>query len=81
MRHCGCLFNVYGSSRAVRERCMLFMSKYINMYFFVALVDISLNNSFTTNLQVRTDRIVFKLFGKDPNDFPLVLRTQVYTKT
>ncbi|KAK9991981.1 hypothetical protein SO802_026966 [Lithocarpus litseifolius] len=27
--------------------------------------------------QVRTDRIVFKLFGKDPNDFPLVLRTQI----
>lgn len=31
-----------------------------------------------TNLQGRTDRIVFKLFGKDPNDLPLVLRTQVY---
>ncbi|KAB9584445.1 hypothetical protein FH972_027047 [Carpinus fangiana] len=27
--------------------------------------------------QTRTDRIVFKLFGKDPNDFPLVLRTQI----
>ncbi|KAI4335070.1 hypothetical protein L6164_013751 [Bauhinia variegata] len=27
--------------------------------------------------QSRTDRIVFKLFGKDPNDFPLVLRTQI----
>ncbi|KAL0457553.1 UNVERIFIED_CONTAM: Squamosa promoter-binding-like protein 12, partial [Sesamum latifolium] len=27
-------------------------------------------------LQSRTDRIVFKLFGKDPNDFPLVLRKQ-----
>ncbi|KAL2229637.1 UNVERIFIED_CONTAM: Squamosa promoter-binding-like protein 1 [Sesamum indicum] len=26
--------------------------------------------------QSRTDRIVFKLFGKDPNDFPLVLRKQ-----
>ena len=47
----------------------------------MALVDISLNNSFITNLQVRTDRIVFKLFGKDPNDLPLVLRTQVCTKT
>ncbi|XP_077240490.1 squamosa promoter-binding-like protein 12 [Tasmannia lanceolata] len=27
--------------------------------------------------QIRTDRIVFKLFGKDPNDFPLVLRAQI----
>lgn len=25
----------------------------------------------------RTDRIVFKLFGKDPNDFPVALRTQI----
>ncbi|XP_015574731.1 squamosa promoter-binding-like protein 1 isoform X2 [Ricinus communis] len=24
-----------------------------------------------------TDRIVFKLFGKDPNDFPITLRTQI----
>ncbi|TKY54314.1 Squamosa promoter-binding protein 1 [Spatholobus suberectus] len=24
-----------------------------------------------------TDRIVFKLFGKDPNDFPLLLRSQI----
>ncbi|KAG2721204.1 hypothetical protein I3760_02G071100 [Carya illinoinensis] len=28
-------------------------------------------------VQGRTDRIVFKLFGKDPNDLPLVLRTQI----
>ncbi|MED6146245.1 Cysteine desulfurase mitochondrial [Stylosanthes scabra] len=27
--------------------------------------------------QSRTDRIVFKLFGKEPNDFPLVLRAQI----
>ncbi|XP_023765746.1 squamosa promoter-binding-like protein 1 isoform X2 [Lactuca sativa] len=27
--------------------------------------------------QSRTDRIVFKLFGKDPNELPLVLRNQV----
>ncbi|CAL5346771.1 unnamed protein product [Camellia sinensis] len=27
--------------------------------------------------QSRTDRIVFKLFGKDPSDFPLVLRKQI----
>ncbi|KAJ6720885.1 TRANSCRIPTION FACTOR SBP FAMILY-RELATED [Salix viminalis] len=27
--------------------------------------------------QSRTDRIVFKLFGKDPNDFPVALRTQI----
>jgi hypothetical protein len=41
-------------------------------------VDISLKNSFPTNFQSRTDRIVFKLFGKDPNDFPIVLRTQIF---
>lgn len=29
--------------------------------------------------QSRTDRIVFKLFGKNPNDFPLVLRSQVFS--
>ncbi|KAJ8620425.1 hypothetical protein MRB53_028954 [Persea americana] len=27
--------------------------------------------------QSRTDRIVFKLFGKDPNEFPLTLRAQI----
>ncbi|GAA0152189.1 hypothetical protein LIER_10730 [Lithospermum erythrorhizon] len=27
--------------------------------------------------QSRTDRIVFKLFGRDPNDFPLVLKAQI----
>ncbi|KAF9669209.1 hypothetical protein SADUNF_Sadunf14G0084000 [Salix dunnii] len=27
--------------------------------------------------QSRTDRIVFKLFGKEPNDFPFVLRAQI----
>ncbi|XAR56938.1 hypothetical protein NMG60_11024910 [Bertholletia excelsa] len=27
--------------------------------------------------QSRTDRIVFKLFGKDPSDFPLLLRKQI----
>ncbi|CAH1454521.1 unnamed protein product [Lactuca virosa] len=27
--------------------------------------------------QSRTDRIVFKLFGKDPNELPLVLRNQI----
>ncbi|XP_027330302.1 squamosa promoter-binding-like protein 12 isoform X2 [Abrus precatorius] len=27
--------------------------------------------------QSRTGRIVFKLFGKDPNDFPLILRSQI----
>nr|AGI62059.1 SQUAMOSA promoter-binding-like 11 [Erycina pusilla] len=28
--------------------------------------------------QIRTDRIVFKLFGKNPNDFPLALRAQIF---
>ncbi|KAI3841217.1 hypothetical protein MKX03_004921 [Papaver bracteatum] len=34
-------------------------------------------SSSSGDAQTRTDRIVFKLFGKDPNDFPLVLRSQV----
>lgn len=29
-------------------------------------------------LQSHTDRIVFKLFGKEPGDFPIVLRAQVF---
>ncbi|XP_072997087.1 squamosa promoter-binding-like protein 6 [Typha latifolia] len=29
------------------------------------------------DIQCRTDRIVFKLFGKDPHDLPLVLRAQI----
>lgn len=29
-------------------------------------------------MQNRTDRIVFKLFGKDPSDFPFVVRAQVF---
>jgi hypothetical protein len=37
--------------------------------------------TFQTNsffyFQCRTDRIVFKLFGKDPHDFPMDLRAQV----
>ncbi|KAK7363411.1 hypothetical protein VNO77_05554 [Canavalia gladiata] len=36
------------------------------------------SDSTTTQVEVsRTDRIVFKLFGKDPNDFPLILRSQI----
>lgn len=34
-------------------------------------------SSSSEEAQSRTDRIVFKLFGKDPNDFPLALRTQI----
>nr|QMV47666.1 squamosa-binding protein-like 1B [Paeonia suffruticosa] len=37
----------------------------------------SAQSSSSGEAQSRTDRIVFKLFGKDPNDFPLVLRTQI----
>ncbi|KDO86822.1 hypothetical protein CISIN_1g001971mg [Citrus sinensis] len=33
--------------------------------------------SSSSDAQSRTDRIVFKLFGKEPNDFPLVLRAQI----
>lgn len=41
---------------------------------------ISIDCGFLSNFQNRTDRIVFKLFGKDPNDFPVALRTQVYSE-
>ncbi|KAK7259146.1 hypothetical protein RIF29_24745 [Crotalaria pallida] len=34
-------------------------------------------SSSSGEVQSRTDRIVFKLFGKEPNDFPLVLRPQI----
>lgn len=34
-------------------------------------------SSSTGEAQSRTDRIVFKLFGKDPNDFPIALRRQI----
>ncbi|KAL2922292.1 Squamosa promoter-binding-like protein 12 [Bienertia sinuspersici] len=35
------------------------------------------SSSSGSETQVRTDRIVFKLFGKDPNDLPYLLRTQI----
>ncbi|KAF2304804.1 hypothetical protein GH714_038012 [Hevea brasiliensis] len=34
-------------------------------------------SSSSGDAQGRTDRIIFKLFGKEPNDFPLVLRAQI----
>ncbi|XP_022727600.1 squamosa promoter-binding-like protein 1 [Durio zibethinus] len=35
-------------------------------------------SSSSGDAQSRTGRIVFKLFGKEPNDFPLVLRAQIF---
>lgn len=40
--------------------------------------DLSLNYKIVTNFQSRTDRIVFKLFGKDPGELPTALRKQVF---
>lgn len=40
--------------------------------------DLSINYKILTNFQSRTDRIVFKLFGKDPGDFPTALRKEVF---
>ncbi|KAM1171290.1 hypothetical protein PS2_021333 [Malus domestica] len=37
----------------------------------------STSSSSSGEVQSRTDRIVFKLFGKDPNDLPFVLRSQI----
>ncbi|XP_057995783.1 squamosa promoter-binding-like protein 1 isoform X2 [Hevea brasiliensis] len=34
-------------------------------------------SSSSGDTQSRTDRIIFKLFGKEPNEFPLVLRAQI----
>lgn len=39
---------------------------------------LSLNYKIVTNFQSRTDRIVFKLFGKDPGEIPTGLRKQVF---
>ncbi|XP_044956142.1 squamosa promoter-binding-like protein 1 isoform X2 [Hordeum vulgare subsp. vulgare] len=36
-----------------------------------------LNDTYVEEDESRTDKIVFKLFGKQPNDFPADLRTQV----
>ncbi|KAJ4967329.1 hypothetical protein NE237_019178 [Protea cynaroides] len=35
-------------------------------------------SSSNSDAQDRTGRIIFKLFGKDPNDFPATLRTQIF---
>ncbi|KAK1317504.1 Squamosa promoter-binding-like protein 1 [Acorus calamus] len=37
----------------------------------------SAQSTSSSNGESRTDRIVFKLFGKDPGAFPLLLRTQI----
>ncbi|KAK4745296.1 hypothetical protein SAY87_011608 [Trapa incisa] len=34
-------------------------------------------SSSTGDIQSRTDRIVFKLFGKEPKDFPILVRAQI----
>ncbi|KAK4405421.1 Squamosa promoter-binding-like protein 1 [Sesamum angolense] len=56
-----------GSSILI-EPCGLTISTVFSIIFMIKL--------FSAPLVSRTDRIVFKLFGKDPNDFPLVLRKQ-----
>lgn len=50
----------------------------IGQYVKFACSFTSLNCSFPATYQSRTDRIVFKLFGKDPNDLPFILRSQVF---
>ncbi|KAL1544949.1 Cysteine desulfurase mitochondrial [Salvia divinorum] len=35
-------------------------------------------SSLSGEAQSHTDRIVFKLFGKEPSDFPIVLRSQIF---
>lgn len=39
--------------------------------------DLFIEMLFVNCLQSCTDRIVFKLFGKNPSNFPLLLRSQV----
>lgn len=56
----------------------LFLTSSTYLYCCLSVTDfLFLFLFFPTNFQSRTDRIVFKLFGKDPSDFPLVLRRQV----
>ncbi|PRQ56203.1 hypothetical protein RchiOBHm_Chr1g0333221 [Rosa chinensis] len=40
-------------------------------------IDGDLGSQITSACTNRTDRIVFKLFGKDPNELPFVLRSQI----
>nr|CAB3472939.1 unnamed protein product [Digitaria exilis] len=39
--------------------------------------DFDLNGACTEEVESRTDKIVFKLFGKEPRDFPVDLREQI----
>ncbi|GJN05499.1 hypothetical protein PR202_ga23129 [Eleusine coracana subsp. coracana] len=39
--------------------------------------DFDLNDAYIEGVECRTDKIVFKLFGKEPKDFPVNLRAQL----
>ncbi|KAK3160649.1 hypothetical protein QOZ80_1BG0062500 [Eleusine coracana subsp. coracana] len=39
--------------------------------------DFDLNDAYIEDAECRTDKIVFKLFGKEPRDFPVNLRAQI----
>ncbi|KAL6627744.1 hypothetical protein ACP70R_031470 [Stipagrostis hirtigluma subsp. patula] len=39
--------------------------------------DFDLNDAYIEEVESRTDKIVFKLFGKEPKDFPVDLRSQI----
>ncbi|XP_062197112.1 squamosa promoter-binding-like protein 1 [Phragmites australis] len=39
--------------------------------------DFDLNDAYIEEVESRTDKIVFKLFGKEPKDFPVDLRAQI----
>ncbi|KAK3164172.1 hypothetical protein QOZ80_1AG0013720 [Eleusine coracana subsp. coracana] len=39
--------------------------------------DFDLNDAYIEGVECRTDKIVFKLFGKEPKDFPVNLRAQI----
>lgn len=48
--------------------------------FLLLPLNLIISYIFFWSLQGRTDRIVFKLFGKEPSDFPFALRGQVLFK-
>lgn len=56
------------------EDAQVYMNESLTSSIPCALAD----NNLLHLLQMRTGRIVFKLFGKEPNDFPPVLRGQVH---
>ncbi|KAG0502185.1 hypothetical protein HPP92_002257 [Vanilla planifolia] len=53
------------------------ISRVVNRFRSRKVIEI-IHSQFNLLVESRTNRIVFKLFGKTPNDFPHVLRAQIF---